>query len=231
MMSKSDLSKSLRADRKAYRDKVIHRLCSEIRYAAGSSMNGKIPYGFLNKLLKDIQIEEPWVTHSMLNHTYKKFSQDIKVLEAIGSPKQSMCSGGRPRGSTNLKKHHLREVLFAAKNEIATIYLNEKEKFKEKGLKLPNGWLNNKIAEISAKRGVPKDISISASTIRKRTKGKMVIQGGGPESLMASVEPHLIELILAMAEIRRCLSTSEALALGNDLISGTPTESNIIKPC
>ena len=51
-MSKMDLSKSLRADRKAYRDKVMQRLCSEIRYAEGTSINGKIPYGFLNKLLK-----------------------------------------------------------------------------------------------------------------------------------------------------------------------------------
>ena len=57
----------------------------------------------------------------------------------------------------------------------------------------------------------------------------MVVQGGGPESLMASIEPHLIELILSMAEIRRCLSTSEAIALANDLISGIHTESRIIE--
>ena len=233
MMSKLDLSKSLRADRKAYRGKVMERLCSEICYAEGTSTNGKIPYGFLNKLLNEVQIEEPWVTRSMLNHCYRKFCQNLKVFSdcstAKSTKKSSTCSGGRPVGTTNLKKHHLREVLFATKNEIATIYLNEKEKLNEKGLKLPNGWLSNKIAEISAKRGVPTDISISASTIRKRTKNKMVLQGGGPESLMASVEPHLIELILAMAEIRRCLSTSEALALGNDLIRGTPTESKIIE--
>ena len=224
MMSKLDLSKSLRADRKAYRDKVMQRLCSEIRYAEGTSINGKIPYGFLNKLLKEIQIEEPWVTRSMLNHCYRKFYQTLEVFKAESSRKKSStCSGGRPKGTTNLKKHHLREVLFAAKNEIATIYLNEKEKLNKKGLKLPNCWLKNKIAEISAKRGVPTDISISASTIWKRTKNKMVGQGCGPERLMASVEPHLIELILAMAEIRICLSTSEALALGNDLINGTAT--------
>ena len=229
MMVKSNLSKSLRADRKAYRDKVLERLCSEIKYAATASTNGKVPYGFVNKILSEIQVEEPWVTRSMLNHSYRKYCEEGKVLIAPSSKDTKSCAGGRPVGSTHLKKHHLREVLFAAKNEIATIYLNEKEKYKEKGLKLPNGWLNNKIAEISAKRGVPTDISISASTIRKRTKGKMVVQGGGPESLMASVEPHLIELILSMAEIRRCLSTSEAIALANDLISGTPTESRIIE--
>ena len=79
------------------------------------------------------------------------------------------------------------------------------------------------------KRGVPKDISISASTIQKQQKGKMALQGGGPESLMALVEPHLIELILAMAEFRRYLSTSEALVLGNDLIYGIETKKNIVE--
>ena len=57
----------------------------------------------------------------------------------------------------------------------------------------------------------------------------MVLQGDGPVSLMASVEPHLIELNCAMAEIRRCLTISEALALGNDLIRGTETEKKIIE--
>ena len=175
-MSKLDLSKSLQADRKAYRDKVMERLCLEIRYAEGTSTNGKIPYGFLNKLLNEVQIEEPWVTRSMLNHCYRKFCQNVKVFNsdstAESTKKSSTCSGGRPVGTTNLKKHHLREVLFATKNEIATIYLNEKEKLNKKGLKLPNGWLSNKIAEISAKRGVPTNISISASTIRKCTKKK-----------------------------------------------------------
>ena len=89
--------------------------------------------------------------------------------------------------------------------------------------------MNNKIAEISAKRVLPTDISISASTIWKQTKGEMVVQDGGPESLMASVKPHSIELILLMAEIRRCLFMLEVIALANDLISGIPTESRIIE--
>ncbi len=57
----------------------------------------------------------------------------------------------------------------------------------------------------------------------------MVLQCGGPQSLMSLVEPHLIELILAMTELRRCLSTSEAPTLGNDLFFGTETKNNIIE--
>ena len=65
-------------------------------------------------------------------------------------------------------------------------------------------------------------MSINAATIRSR-KAANVLQGGGAETLMASFEPHLVELICAMAEIRRSLTVSETVALANDLISGTET--------
>ena len=71
-------------------------------------------------------------------------------------------------------------------------------------------------------------MKINAATIRS-CKGANVLQGGGAETLMASIGPHLVELICAMAEIRRCLTASEAVALANDLISGTDTEIQIIE--
>ena len=63
------------------------------------------------------------------------------------------------------------------------------------------------------KRGTPLDVPISIRTICIQNKGQMVLQGGGPESLMAPVEPHLVELICAMAKIRRCLTSSEVFSL------------------
>ena len=57
----------------------------------------------------------------------------------------------------------------------------------------------------------------------------MVTQGGGPRSLMAPIEPYRVDLIISMAEFRRYLSMTEALALGNDLIHGTSTETDIIE--
>ena len=96
MMVKSNLSKSLRADRKAYRDKVLERLCLEIKYAATASTNGKVPYGFVNKILSEIQVEEPWVTRSMLNHSYRKSCQKVEVLKAPSSSNDTKsCAGGR----------------------------------------------------------------------------------------------------------------------------------------
>ena len=218
MSSKSKLSKSLCEERRKYREKVLHSLCTEISYAAKTSKNGRVPYGLINKLISQTKNEEPWINRNVLNFAYKKFCQKMEslVLDTVAK-----VPGGRPKGSNNLSKHHIKEVVFAAKNEIAAIYLEEKEKYKKEGKKLPNNWLNNKIAEVSAIRGIP-SVSINVATIRSR-KGGNVLQGGGAETLMASVEPHLVELICAMAEIRRCLTASEAVALANDLIGGTKT--------
>ena len=60
-MPKSSLGKSLRADKKAYRDNVLDRLCKEMLYAAQTSKNGKVPYGFVNKLVVESAKEEPWI--------------------------------------------------------------------------------------------------------------------------------------------------------------------------
>lgn len=39
---------------------------------------------------------------------------------------------------------------------------------------------------------------------------------------MAPIEPKLVELVLAMAKIRRYLTVSETLGLANDLIKDSP---------
>ena len=78
MMSKSSLSISLRADKKAYRDKVIKRLCDEIKYAAQSSINGKIPYGFIKKLLNETKEEEPWINRNLISFVYRKYVRRLE---------------------------------------------------------------------------------------------------------------------------------------------------------
>ena len=45
---------------------------------------------------------------------------------------------------------------------------------------------------------------------------------------MSDVEPKLVELIIRMGRIRRCLTPSQCLLLANDLIEGTAYESKVI---
>ena len=46
---------------------------------------------------------------------------------------------------------------------------------------------------------------------------------------MAPIEEKLVELVLSMSRIRRCLTASESLQLANDLIKDTPLEQKIIE--
>lgn len=83
------------------------------------------------------------------------------------------------------------------------------------------------VDDVKEKRGIKKSIPISIHTIRNRVKS--VVLHPGRQSLMAPVEPKLVELVLAMAKIRRCLTVSETLGLANDLIKDTPLERKILE--
>ena len=69
-MSKSSLRKSLHANKKAYRAKVIQRLCNEIKYSSQSSINGKIPHGFIKKIIDETKEEEPWINWNLILFAY-----------------------------------------------------------------------------------------------------------------------------------------------------------------
>jgi len=237
------------------RSKLLNEVCRELFYAVSTSPNGKMPYGEVAKAVKILKEDNPWINRNVINFAFKKYMHQKK--EEVSSVERTDVSSrasvvdtdttssttktvstatvstntviGRPKGLTNLKKNHEREVVTAAKNEITQSYLEMKEKYKEKGEKLPDGWLKKEITRVCNIRGIPNYVpKISLNTIRSRTKA-IVLQGGGSETLMAPVEPHLVELICSMASIRRCLSTSECISLANDLIAGTELESRIIE--
>ena len=237
-------SKSWSKTNQLRRVKLLNEVCKELHYALLMSPTGKMPYGEVAKIIKGLKEDNPWLNRNVVNFAFKKFQAKKKKNAALMEDGKSVgtsrteCSSpsvtpkpsvGRPKGLTNLVKYHMKEVFMAAKNEITSEYHQEKQKKHAKGEKLPDGWLKNKISSVCNKRGIPDYASqISLSTIQSRTKA-IVLQGGGSESLMAPVEPHLVELICAMASIRRCLSSSECIALANDLIAGTELESTIIK--
>ena len=110
----------------------------------------------------------------------------------------------------------------AAKNEIAQTHFEAKSKASNNGRRLEDGWLQKVVDDVKERRGINESIHISLKTIRNRVK--TVVLHPGRQSLMAPVEPKLVELVLAMAKIRRCLTVSETLGLANDLIKDTPLE-------
>ena len=55
------------------------------------------------------------------------------------------------------------------------------------------------------------------------------MQESGSETLMAPIEPHLVEPICAIGQISRSLTGSKYLSLANDLIFGTQIEKDVIR--
>ncbi len=105
-----------------------------------------------------------------------------------------------------------------------------KKRRKRIGETLPRGWLKQSIQNVCENRGISEHYvsHINMNTIRNQNN-KLIHRGGGSETLMNEVEPHLVELICAMARIRRCLTATESIALANDLISGTDLEKRMIE--
>ena len=215
-------SKSWAKTNRDRRSKLLNEVCRELLYTVSTSPNGKMPYGEVAKVVKNLKNDNPWINRNVINFAFKKYVKQKKEEEgkvvASGAPvvdTDTTSSGttktvstatvstkvvaiGRP---SNLKKQHEREVVTAAKNEITHDYLATKNEYKQKGEKLPDGWLKKKVISVCTKRGIPEYApKISLSTIQSQRKA-IVLQDGGSKTLMAPEEPHLVGLICAMASI------------------------------
>ena len=185
MMPSETRSKSWAQTNQQRRTKLLHEICTELEYAVLMSPTGKMPYGEVAKIIKGLKQDNPWLNRNVVNFAFKKFKAKKKKVDLLeddvktADTSRTECSSpsvtlktpvGRPKGLTNLVKHHMKEVLMAAKNEITSDYHQEKQKHHTKGEKLPDGWLKNKISSVCQKRGIPDYASkISLSTIRSRT--------------------------------------------------------------
>ncbi len=190
-----------------------------------SSKTKKLSWGYVNKILKDAKIEEHWITKNKLYFAFKKFctKKDLEEKELLDSSKSvatinKPCNGGgRSKGSTIENQYHHKETLVAAKNEIFSLYLIEKEERTKNGERVPKGWLKSTIESVIRSRGLPSTTTTLVKSIRKRTK-PVALTEQGCETLMYQVEPQPVTLILAMDQARRCLQLSYCISLANEFV-------------
>jgi len=235
-MADSGISTTVKEASRELRSKFLERVCTDMYNTQMSSKTKKLPWGYVSKILNEAKIEEPWITKNKLYFAFKKFctKKDSEEKELLDSSKceatinKPCCNGGRPKGSTIENQYHQKETFVAAKNEIFSLYLFEKEKRTKNSERVPKGWLKSTIESVIRSRGLPSTTTISVKSIRKRTK-PIVLTQQGCETLMYQVEPQLVTLILAMAQARRCLQASECISLANDLIKGSDLEKKIIE--
>ena len=109
MMADSKVGRSLKQASRDLKNAFLNKVCREIEYAANSSVSGKIPYGFITKLMNEAKAEEPWINRNIINFAYKKFCEKKKTTKDPSPETESDNSsnkqhlkrkGGRPKGST-----------------------------------------------------------------------------------------------------------------------------------
>ena len=97
------------------------------------------------------------------------------------------------------------------------------EVFKKKGR------LDEIIRQQEAKFSLAESMKLYKEAIRSRYyQGSLTVTTMGPVSPMAAVEPQLVEFILRMSRICRCLTATQCLLLVNDLVKCTKYEQEVI---
>ena len=123
-------SKRWNETNKKRRNILLKEICDELFYAESTSGNGKIPWGTVTRIIKNTVEDNPWINRNVINFAYKKYlvEKKMEVFNNASSSSTSTCTAvGRPKGETNLIKHHRKEVMAAAKNEITQFYNEEKQ--------------------------------------------------------------------------------------------------------
>lgn len=136
-------------------------------------------------------------------------------------------SSGRPKGTTSksirkakLAKMHLTDVCTERVYNARRL---------SKTLKLKNGEVQKIINSVKIELNLP-DIQVKPATIYKRLK-RGCIHGSipGPKSPSLALDGPLLELILALADMRQCITAAQGLLLANSLIKGEEIEDEIRK--
>lgn len=145
--------------RKSLHKIVLNQIYEEMSYATATSPTQKLPYGTMQRILKQYTKDHPWLNRDKINFHYRKFKNDplrcvlnlpaidttggdisseVAKEQEVGSKAGSNTSRfkGHPKGTTKASKFLLKDTLIAAKNEIAQMYLKQKHKLQIIG----KGW-------------------------------------------------------------------------------------------
>ena len=135
--------------------------------------NVKIPYGLAKKLVKQNQDVAPWLTRDVLNHHLKNqlsLQPSPSVLFVSPSKKDSTPeskSSGRPKGTTIKKRKVLDVALLAAKNQVADLYYEVKQKARRQKKRVKKGSMKEIIEKVMKENNIEGE-TIAEAAIKKR---------------------------------------------------------------
>ena len=213
---------------------VLNKCCSEI--AAAVKVNGgRKPYGMIAEMVKDLKHSCPWISRHSINFAWSKYGKNeaptqTNTPSASASAPDCIKPVGRPSGSTNEAKYDLKLRREVCLDAVAVEFHEQRNIAKRDGKYVKKGYQENIIREQKAKYYLSDDIKVQKEAIRSRYySGNLCKSAKGPYSPMKLVEPKLVDLIIQMSRIRRCLTVSQCLLLANDLIEGTDVEKAVVE--
>ena len=233
---------------KATKKVILSDLCNtiDIKRAEYEANNEILPYGFIAQQIAGVNVICPGLTRHDVNNELRRrkrkevvcsVTTDITLTgegNIVPAPVETVDpidrnKGGRPTGSTKSKRRVCELALLAVKNEIATTYESERKLAGKKRLK--RGRLDEIIEESKSRNGLPEDLTINKNLIRQRMKQTVVVNTphSGLTSPLISIEPLIVGILIQMAQIRQCLTPSEAVQLINSLIKDTQLQQDLIK--
>ena len=67
------------------RAKLLNDVCKELDYAVLMSPTGKMPYGEVAKIVKDLKEDNLWLNRNVVNFAFKKFQpKKKKIVDLVG---------------------------------------------------------------------------------------------------------------------------------------------------
>ena len=162
----------------------------------------------------------------------KKKDEELKKSSqpSITTTSDPQSKGGRPLGTTDAVKFNQKHITMSCLDAIAHEFHEQKNVAKREGRNEKKGYIERIIEAKRKEFNLPDDVKLDKEAIRARHyRGNLSVASMGPISPMAEVEPQLVELIIRMSRIQRCLAPIQCLLLANDLIAGTKYEDKVLK--
>ena len=149
---------------KVAKSAILSKLFSQIEIVKEAN-NGKISYGYVKKQVLATKHFCPWLTWDIIVNEYRRCEKKKKPLPLISAdasqvvvvePVASIVAydpkrKDRPKGTTTKRKCLFDVSVLASRNEIATLFQEEKEIFKTSGKRMKKGCLIKLINEIKQK--------------------------------------------------------------------------------
>ena len=90
--------------------------------------------------------------------------------------------------------------------------------------------LDEIITEVKKRNNLLEEVMINKTLIRSRIKKNIFVRNGhsGPSSPLASIDPHIVEMLIFLSEMRESITPSNCINLINSMIIGTEAQKALI---